>query len=225
MKVIKESVAKKGISRTYKAGQIILFQGEVPKNAYFIQEGQVKVYCITNLGNEQLVTFNLDGEFFPSSWIFRKSSSSLFYYETMTDCKITEINRDILLDTLSSTPGTSFELIDYLSTNLAAAMIRINALQQQSAKDKIAYTLYYLCQRYNYKFANKQGVVEIPIKLTHQQIAAFIGLTRETTAYEMVKFKKNKILTYNSKSYKINMPKLLELIGEDSFKGISISSS
>jgi CRP-like cAMP-binding protein len=113
-------------------------------------------------------------------------------------------------------------MLDYFTTSYSASLIRINGLEQSKARNKLIYTLYFLCQRYG-KSTEDSLRVEIPIELTHQNIASLVGLTRETTAMEMSKLKKEGVISYKKQRYTTNIDQLLSIMGEDSFKGIAIS--
>jgi CRP-like cAMP-binding protein len=108
-------------------------------------------------------------------------------------------------------------MMRHLAGNYAASLLRITALEQAKARDKLLYTLYYLCCRYGKQVAKR---VEIGISLTHQNLAALTGLTRETAATEMNRLKNCKLLTYDHQTYRVNMDALLDALGEDSFSGI-----
>lgn len=214
-------LVKGSVKRSYGAGSTVLYQGEVPRSACVIIKGAVRVYSISSQGDEQIVTYHVAGEFFPTSWIFQKSSGTEFFYETVTDAEIAFIPRLELLDFFDKSPASQKSLLDYFTTNYAASLIRISALEQPKAREKLLYTLYYLCQRYG-RPANKS--VHINLSLTHQNLASLVGLTRETTATEMNRLKKQKIISYDNQKYIVNQEKLLELIGEESFREISISA-
>lgn len=217
-----QPLTKTAITRRFGVGSTILYQGEVPRSAYIIVSGVARVYSISDTGDEQVVIFHADGEFFPTSWIFGKTPGALFFYEAVTDCEVALIARQDLLDFIYKEPETTQFVLNYFATNYTASLIRINALEQPKARDKLVYTLYYLCQRYA-KNDDGRNVVTIPINLTHQTIASLVGLTRETTAVEMSKLKKQKIISYKQQQYQINLSMLLDIIGEDSFKGVSIA--
>lgn len=208
------------LERTFSQGSTILYQGEVPRSAHILNKGVIRVFSISDQGDEQIINFHVPGEFFPVAWIFDKAPSATFFYEALTDCEIQYVAPETLKKTIVSSKDHTQQVLDYFATNYTATQIRINGLEQPKARNKIIYTLYYLCQRYGQ--ANEQAT-EIPITLTHQQFAALVGLTRETTAVEMNKLKKEKILSYHRQRYEVNMNKLLELIGEETFKNIAIS--
>jgi CRP/FNR family cyclic AMP-dependent transcriptional regulator len=207
------------ITRDYSAGSTILYQGEAPRLACVLAEGIVRAFSISAQGDEQIETYHVAGEFFPSSWIFGKAPSTLFFYEAVTDCKVAFMQRSELIEFMLAQPQRMHAMLDYFTTNYSASLIRVNALEQPKAKDKLIYTLYYLCQRYGEYSLPK---VEIPLNLTHQNLASLVGLTRETTATEMNKLKKQGVITYAQQRYTIDQEKLLDLIGEDSFRGIKI---
>lgn len=210
----------KSLRRSFSAGSTILYQGEAPRSACVLIKGVVRVFSISRQGDEQIVMFHVSGEFFPSSWIFGKSQGTLFFYEAMTDCEVVFVPRAELIKHMLSTPERMHALLDYFTTNYSALLIRVNALEQPKARDKLVYTLYYLCQRY---VRRATGKVKIPFTLTHQSLAGLVGLTRETTAMEMSKLKKEGVIAYKQQQYTIDTNKLLELIGEDSFRDIMIA--
>jgi CRP/FNR family transcriptional regulator len=209
-------------TRDFPAGSIILYQGEVPRSACVLLEGTVKVYSISSQGDNQIVTFHVAGEFFPSSWIFGKAPSTMFYYEAVSDCKVALCSRKELIDFMLGSNERMHAMLDYFTTNYSAFLIRVHALEQSKARDKLVNTLYYLCHRY-VKAVDPDSHVTIPLELTHQDLAGLVGLTRETTAIEMNKLKNEKIIEYNQQCYTVNVSKLLDLMGEDSFRNIAIA--
>lgn len=215
-------IINKSIRRKFTSGGTIIYQGEAPRSACVLVKGVVRVYSISAQGDEQIVTFHVPGEFFPSSWIFSKAPSALFFYEAITDAEVAFIPRAELIEYLQSTPERQQALLDYFTTSYTASLIRVNALEQPKARDKLIYTMYFLCQRYAKDVENKKRVT-IPIALTHQNLASLVGLTRETTAMEMSKLKKQGIISYKQQHYTIYLQKLFDLIGEDSFRKLSIS--
>ncbi len=212
----------KSLKRSFGSGSIILYQSEIPRSAYVLTNGMVKAYSISTQGDDQIVMFHVPGEFFPSPWIFGKTSSSLFFYEALEDCEVAVLPKSDLINFMTSTKPLTSSLLNYFITSQAASHIRVNALEQPKARDKLTYTLYYLCQLYGTTAKDRHNFV-IPINLTHQSLASLVGLTRETTAMEMSKMKKQGIISYKKQRYSVNLDRLLEVIGEESFKGVSIA--
>lgn len=207
------------VKRSFNAGSTILYQGEVPRAACVLKSGVVRELNISTQGEEQILTFHVPGELFPSSWLFGKTSSTLFFYEAVSNCEVYFIPKDELLALAESNPKVQAAFTDMMATQYAAALMRIAALEQAKAREKILYTLYYLCQRYG---KTRGKAVAIQLTLTHQDFANLVGLTRETTATELSRLKKKSIISYDNQHYLVNMSKLIVLIGEDSFAGMTL---
>jgi CRP-like cAMP-binding protein len=211
---------EKSVRRTFAPGATIYYQGEVPRSACIIVKGIVRVFSISPQGDEQIVTYHDGGEFVPTSWIFGKTAGSLFFYEAVGKCEVAFVPRDKFLAFFREKPERMERLMYYFATTYTSSLIRISALEQAKAREKLLYTLYYLCQRHGSP-GKEPAAINIKLSLTHQALASLIGLTRETTATEMNKLKKEKILRYKNQQYTIDRNKLLALMGEESFKDIS----
>jgi CRP/FNR family transcriptional regulator len=188
--------------------------------AYVIKSGVVKLYTINNAGEEQIVAFHVQGDIFPTPWIFGKSSTTLYYFEALTDCEVLTLPREALYRELIATPELLKSTLDYFVTNYTGLLMRVTALEQSRAREKIMFTLYYLLFRYGRQ--NKAGRYVIDLGLTHNIIASLVGLTRETTTTELSKLKRQKVLDYNLHSYTINKERLERMLGEDSFQDVII---
>lgn len=217
-----QKLASRYTTRNYDSGSTIIFQGEVPQNACLLLSGTVRVFNISFQGEEQTIGFHVAGDFFPSLWIFDKTPTSVYFYEAMTDAKVCFIPRKDFLDSFVASAASSALLTDYLSGAYTISQLRIIALSQSRSQEKIMLTLYYLCQGYGSLQDDK--TVKISLKLTHHHIASLIGLTRETTATELSKLKRKKIVNYKNQQYTVDVQKLLRSIGEDSLSSLRLNN-
>src|SRR5260370_32673895 len=87
--------------RIFKRHSILLYQGEAPRLAYIVLNGVVKAYSINTAGEEQIVAFETRDDLLPAPWIFRKSSTTLYYYEALTDVEVLALPRDELHQIIS----------------------------------------------------------------------------------------------------------------------------
>lgn len=212
---------KNAVKRVVKAGDIIFYQGEAPRSACILKSGVVKVYNIISTGEEQLVNFQLPNEVFPTPWVFSKTTSVLYFYEALTDCELYLFPREDFLDYIKSDQKILITFLDYYVNNYIGAVMRITALEQPKAREKITYTMYYLVQRYGVHITPDK--VQIRLQLTHQHIANLVGLTRETTAVEMKKLKEAGVVNYVKQKYVVSLRKLLDIMGEDNFKDLNLN--
>lgn len=206
------------MTKRFQQGNILIYQGEVSRNAYIVKTGVIKLYNITTGGEERIATFKRPGDIFPTSWSFGKASAAFYYYEAQTDGEMYVVPREEFKAYIAKTPGASQVLADHYLNSYSGALMRITALEQSKASDKVLYTLYYLVQCYGRPTTGAN--VSVSIQLTQQMMADLIGLTRETTAAELVKLKRRGVLKYKGREYTIDRDKLIQAIGEDNFKDL-----
>jgi CRP-like cAMP-binding protein len=207
------------MTKAFRQGTILLYQGEIPQSAYIVKSGIVKLYNITAQGDERIAAFKMPGDMFPTTWSFDKVASAFYYYEAQTDGEMYVMPSDAFHTFIKENPAAMSAVASHYLSNYAGSLMRITALEQPKASDKVLYTLYYLVQCYGEE--TQPGIVHINIQLTQQMVADLIGLTRETTAAELVKLKKRGVLKYKGREYTIDRAKLIQSIGEDNFKDLS----
>lgn len=206
--------------RFIKKRTILYYQGEVPRSANIMRSGLIKMYSINSSGEEQIVGFQAPGDIFPVPWIFGESSSTLFYYEALTDCELLVMPKESLLELIDKDPALLRSAFNYFVGKHTGLLIRVTALEQTRAIEKILFTLYYLM--FHYGKESKPGIFLINLKLTQPVIASMVGLTRETTAKNLNQLKRRGIVSYKEYHYTVNKVELERFLGEDSFKNIEL---
>jgi CRP-like cAMP-binding protein len=204
-----------GTPRRFKAKTPVIYQGEIPRSGFFIQKGIIKSYTLQMNGEEQIAAFFGPGDFFPLPWLFGKTTSSIYYHETLEACEVISVTRADTENYILANPQLKDYLLDKLVSDQAAYLMRITALEQSRAVEKILFTLYYLLYQFGDNILGDDYLIDI--KLTHATIASLVGLTRETTATELNKLKRKGVLSYSKKLYRVNRKKLEKTMGEDSF--------
>lgn len=204
-----------GTLRRYKAKTPIYYQGEAPRSGFFIVSGVVKAYTLQSTGEEQVVAFFGPGDFLPLPWLFNWTTTSIYYHETLDACEVISVTKSDIETLLVRNKKLKDYLLEKLVRDQAAYLMRITALEQSRAVEKILFTLYYLLYQFGKLLKDEEYLIDI--KLTHATIASLVGLTRETTATELSKLKQKKVLGYSKKMYRVNKRKLEQSMGEDSF--------
>ncbi len=196
---------------SYKKSEIILLQGEVPRNVYIIKSGVVKTYGINNDGDERPVSFDTAGEIFPIGWLFEKIDRTQYFYQALTDCEVYAVPRKSLLRYWRLHPKMGYEMYATLAGRFVTLQARIYALEQSKANEKIVHTLLYLAERFGAS-TSAAGTTTLSIPLTQQELGNFIGLTRETTSVELKKLERMKAIKYSRYEYQVNLPKLRSIV-------------
>lgn len=210
------------VTRTFKKGEIIVFQGEAPRSAYVIKEGTVKAYNLSVEGDEKPVAFYSENSIFPLPWVFGKMPNSIYYYEAFTPtAEVYVLERSKLVDFIKKRPELMYQELERSIVNQLAASMRLNALQHSRANDKLVYTLHYLALSHGKPIGDKK--VEITLDLKHQDFANLTGLTRETAATELNKLKKQGIVDYGKgKPYCLDLQRLTRALNDQFISDIEV---
>lgn len=208
-------------TRQVKKGQILLYQGEVPTGIYYIKDGLARASNISSTGDEKTIALFGNGDYFPIGFLFHKSPVALFYYEAISDSTMEFYSREAFLAKLKQ--ERDFESLSHIATQYVSSLLQINALGQTKARDRVLRILQFLALRFgeNSKLGGK-SYVKIIISFTQQDIGRIAGLTRETTAIELNKLKREEIIVVRKKFYTIHLKKLLQAIGEEELDNVSL---
>ncbi len=215
-----KNLQPKGVIRRFSKKRTILFQGEVPQSVMVLQEGLAKVYGITTGGDQRTVTLLSVGDIFPVECIFNKSRVSLYYYEALTDCSALSLPKAVFLEALESDKALKNQIFESYMAHYTSATMHIYALEHSHAQEKVVYILQYLVARFGEKQPN--GFTKIALRLSHQDIAEMVGLTRETTAVELHRLKDKKLIDYQRFAYYVNVSLLIQATGSDEFENVAV---
>lgn len=213
-------LVQSGMTRQFAKRRTILFQGEVPRSTMVVQSGIVKVYGITSGGDQRTVTLLSAGDIFPVECVFDKSRVSLYYYEAVTDCSIFSVPKTDFLNVLNTNKELKDHIFQEYMAHYTSATMHIYALEHSHAQDKLVYILQYLVARFGEKQPN--GLTRINLRLSHQDIAEMVGLTRETTAVELHRLKDKGLIDYQRFSYFVNVSEIVKATGSDEFENVEV---
>jgi len=197
-------------SYEYQRGEVILSYDVVPKCAYAIKSGAVKTYNIDSMGNHHPIVIDVKGEIFPLGWVLGHTDKTQYFYEAFTNCTVVCFEKAVFLECLELNPTLASELYHSLGNRFADVQLRIEALEQSRAGSKVVHTLRYLSTRFGRQVS--KGTVSIRIPFTQQDLADFLGLTRETTSIELKKLEIAGVIEYEHQHYTLHTDKLNELI-------------
>jgi CRP-like cAMP-binding protein len=209
--------------RSVKKRSILIYQGEIPRQAYIVLSGVFKAYRLGNFGEEQIVGFRTRGDIFPETWLFNKTSSALFYYEALEDSEVLTVEKPVLLDLIESRQDLKDHVFNYMVNGYTSLLMQITALEQSRAAEKLLLMMYYLMFRYGKETTS--GVYRVDLHLTHTTLGSLMGLTRETTTMELGRLKRKKIVTYDSKGYVIYRQELERRLGDESFSSMKLQQN
>lgn len=203
----------------YKKGETIFFQYETPRHLYCIKSGIVEETNLTHNGNCQSISFDIVGDIIPKCWAYSRTSQTLFDYTAFTDCELYVIRKESFIHELSENIDFATKMLNRSVRSRIGASLHIDVLGKPTSEMKMLYTIRFFCLLYGTIPENNS--VKIQIKLTHQDIAEFTGLTRETTSIELGKLKKSKVISCKQKYYTVDTFRLNERIEDEYNPGVT----
>ena len=117
-------------------------------------------------------------------------------------------------------PALAQQVFQNYMAHYTTATMHIYALEHSHAAEKLVYILQYLVARFGEPA--ERGMTKIDLRLSHQDIAEMVGLTRETTAVELHRLKDRGLISYGRFSYAVNVPALVAATGSDEFENVEV---
>ena len=200
-----------------------MFQGEVPRQAYVVLSGCLKLYRISQFGEEQIAGFKVAGDVFPEGWIFDKTKSALYYYEAIEDSTIVTVEKSTYRKLLEDHPDLKQRQFENLLTNYIGLMLQVCALEQSRAAEKITLTIAYLMHRYGKEIDKDK--LSVNVQLTQTTFANMTGLSRETASAELQRLRRKGVIEYSSKEFIVYRDTLLAIINDDTITDMAFGTA
>lgn len=197
--------------RHFEKDQILLVQDERPREVYFIHSGYIKSYDINIDGIEQLIWLGSKGDILPYAWLFSVIDSTQLFYSAFTAMEVYVVNKQDLMEFLGEHPDVLLYVSHQMARELSELTQKLTATEKPKASEKIVHMLRLLAGRYG-EPNSAHTKTEITIPLTQQDIANLLGLTRETVATELKKFKDKGYVYYDKWHFVVHTDKVEELL-------------
>lgn len=193
--------------QSFSAKATIITAAEPPKGVYFVTDGHVRQYLISNRDG-LILTLRIfhPGSLFPFNWAI-DSSPNLTYYETITPVELYRAPHDELARFVHLHPAILQSLFELSLWRIENMQTRISYQVFGDALVKVASDLVYLARH----FGTRQGEkIIIDHAFSHQTIGEFTGLARETVSVAIEKLEDKGIVSYRRRKIVIDDMKRLE---------------
>jgi CRP-like cAMP-binding protein len=164
-----ENTARAGISRRYRAGQIIIHQGDPGESLYVVLDGLVKVVFTTEHGDEIVLNMLGRGDTFGELALLDNSPRSASIV-TVRPAWVYALPRARLLELMREHPGLADEFLRMLGHMVRRLTDQAADLAFLDLGGRLAKLLLQLAD----KHGQDDGVVDLP-GLTQSDLAALIG--------------------------------------------------
>lgn len=194
---------------TYPAGALLFLEKQEARGVFVLCAGQVKLSISSSGGKTLILKIAKPGEILGLTATLSGSPYEVTA-ETLHPCQVAFVRREDFLRFIAKHPEAYQGVAKHLSAlyNGACEQLRTVGLSA-SAPEKLARLL--LDWSAGAK-ETKQGV-QITLPLTHEEIAEFIGTTRETVTRTLSEFKSRQLVALKGSTLMISNRPALEMIG------------
>src|SRR5690554_3923334 len=192
------------IQRSYKKGETILVPNEPMHCLFILNEGIVKVTRDSQDHKEQILYLISENEFFGETNLFANIPSSMTAV-ALVDTVLCTISKAHFQGLIMKYPAIALKVLEELSLRLNKLEQKLESSGAKSIDDRLVTLLEDFSSKYG--VTHQQGTL-INLPLNREEIANYMGLTRETISRKLAKMHKEgqlkvighkQILLYNQK--------------------------
>src|SRR3989344_5240807 len=175
---------------SYKKGEMILRAEDPPYGVYYIENGVVRQYAMNGSGETLILQLYRTGAFFPMTWVVNDTPNR-YFFEAATSVSIRRAPKEDVRRFLDGHPEVLRDFTKRLLAGVSGLWSSVGELVLESAYTKTILLLLYYASKFGVK--GRRGMT-LDLLLTHREIAAWIGTTRETASLQVEALKKKKLL-------------------------------
>ncbi|MDC9836799.1 Crp/Fnr family transcriptional regulator [Rhizobium binxianense] len=194
-----------GRQLSFSTGETIFTQGDRHGGVFIIERGSVRVFYSAPSGREITLAYWTPGNFIGGPEM-TGGGTHIWSGEAMDDCEILFLPGHILRKLIVELPNFALCLIQGLASKGKSYSAMAQMLGTRSVIERLAQFLTNLGKLHGVRDGH---AVIINAKVTHDQIAAMVGSTRQWVTMMMKRFQKEGLLTVTPRHIRIERPHLL----------------
>jgi CRP/FNR family transcriptional regulator len=182
-----ETFFSKYPSKTFKKGDVIISADEQPAGIYYVREGIIRRYYLSEEGTEVTLNLYKPHSFLPMSWVVSDIPNK-HWYEALTPVKTWCAPNDAVKVFIKNEPEVVYDLLRRMYIGMDGLWDHMESLSAGNATTKLISTIVVLAKRFGK--TTPEGL-EISIPLSESELASLAGMSRETASRELKKIKKD----------------------------------
>lgn len=199
-------VAGSGRRMSLGAGEHVFTQGEPHTGIFLIESGRVRVFYTGPSGREVTLAYWTPGNFIGGPSIHHGGTHQ-WSGVAIEPVQVIALSSRTLKVLMEDVPGFAICLIEGLEAKGRCYTAMAQMLGTRSVIERLAQLLLNLGSLYG---RNENGVVTIPDMISHDEIAALVGSTRQWVTMMLKRFGKEEIVAYRGRSFEISKAGRLE---------------
>lgn len=198
---------------TLKAGESVFTQGEPHAGIYIIEQGRVRVFHTAPTGREITLAYWTPGHFCGGPEI-TGGGAHIWSGEALEETRLLLIPNPALHSLITQVPNFALCLIEGLVAKGKCYSAMAQMLGTRSVIERLAQFLTNLSELYGEPDGR---AIVIKRRITHDEIAAMVGSTRQWVTMMLKRFQKKGVISTTPGAIRIDRPDLLlEFASKDS---------
>lgn len=176
----------------FPRGQLIFYVGDMPGEVFFITAGAVKIYDISDQGNEKILHIVKAPAVLPLAFFLGASAPLQWFYATLTDCDFYILPKDELQCSMEADNLLAAFLMKSFYVDVHELLVRLSSLEKTNVRNKLIASLKFLTVRHARR--RPSGWWRVSFSVNHQLLADLSGVTRESASMAMKGLQEEKII-------------------------------
>lgn len=185
--------------RRVTKGETVFRMGDPSESLYIVNRGSLKVYVLSREGREQILYFLKEGEFLGDVHLLKTGT---FDYEAtaLEDTHLCIIHKQDFDRLILERPEIAIKLLAYAHDRIADLEELIQTLTTNDADARLAALLISLATSSGTQ--TEEGI-EVALAISREDMARYIGLTRETISRKLGQFASAGILYFKDNKHMV----------------------
>ena len=201
-------VEERTVMREIRRKEVLYLPGDAGDRVYLLTRGGVKISTLTDDGKEIILALMRPGEVFGEESVLEDAPRD-HMAEAYEDALICVIARQDFLGMLRAHPEMAFKVTKLVGFRLKTLRNRVEGLLFKGAPARLAQTLLDLARDHGIK--DDEGVL-LPLKLSQQDLASLIGVTRESENLALADFRGRGLVEMEGRSLRLRRPEELRAL-------------
>ena len=176
---------QRALVRNHARSDLIYSPTEPGQSIMLLARGRVKIKNLTYDGKETILAFIEEGEVFGELALLEDDLRQ-DYAEAATACTVLLLPRQELLELMANRPDIALSVTKLIGLRRRRVENRLSNILFLSSRDRMLRLLAELAENYGQWTA---GRCQIRLKLSHQDLAGLIGVTRETATLTLTQLR------------------------------------
>nr|WP_272509049.1 Crp/Fnr family transcriptional regulator [Clostridium ganghwense] len=169
------------VTREYKKGETIFFQGDVSEKLYIVSKGKIKIFKHTKEGKEQILYILSNGGVIGALNLLKKDKFD-FNAEALENTRVCTLNKEDFDNVIIKNPQITLKILEKVYDRVVNVENLVQRLSTKDVEAKVAGVLLSLIKDFGVE--TEKGII-LDMSLNREEMGSYAGITRETISRKL----------------------------------------